>query len=96
MNDFEDRRREDSWLSTRELANALDVSVEWARRELTRRIPPDAKRKIGREWRFYGPVALRVLLIPDVRRELIEEVEKAERRQASAAVGNDDEFLSIL
>lgn len=38
-------RRESAWLSIRQLADALDVSIAYCRREVLRRTPEDAIRR---------------------------------------------------
>lgn len=62
--------RETAWLTATELANVLDVSVELVRREVTRRVPSDCKRRRGRSQEYYAPAAVQAWMEPRVRRNI--------------------------
>jgi hypothetical protein len=80
--------RETAWLDSRRLADLLDVSIEFVRREVVRRIPEQCKRRVGRRWEFYGPAAVRSWLEPQLRRE----IEPRLRRELE---GGYDELLEV-
>ncbi|MEQ8849894.1 hypothetical protein [Botrimarina sp.] len=68
MGKVNNERRESSWLTVRQLADALDVSIDYVRREVLRRAPADMVRRDVRPMRVYGrgciELALRGLLKP--------------------------------
>lgn len=55
-------RRESAWLTVRELANALDASEDFVRREVLRRVPADMMRRNTRPMRIYGRGAIEAWL----------------------------------
>lgn len=57
-------RRETAWLTVSQLADALDVTVDFVRREVLRRVPEDMIRRDERPMRVYARGAIERWLKP--------------------------------
>ena len=68
------QRRESAWLTLRQLADALDLSLTHVRREVLRAVPADMQRRTGNRIEVYGRGAIEIWI----------------RRQQLAALDNSD------
>jgi hypothetical protein len=69
--------RETAWLTIRELADALDVTTDYARREVLRRVPASAVRRVERRILVHGRTAIESYLKHRLRKEVERELEFA-------------------